>query len=521
LGVKPHHLTDWPWALNQKPDTNNDSRKRLVGAAGLVIGSLMSMPGLLAGPSLDPSVFSAVAWRLASGDALYMAAWDHKPPGAYLVVSLAHLLTRGPEAAWIFTWAASVLATALVAVIVCLVLVRHAIAWPAAAGGILVAVVLASYPLTLGGGLGESFAILPAIAAVATVSGSNTRERNWLTVGALLGLTALISVQAASVAGALVVLGWSGEWRRVLGRTAVATSGLAVVAGVTVLYLVASGAWPAAFDAVVGYNAAYRAIGGSAPDTSLLPLFILIIGPVLLPAIASILLLREPRMRRLVVACLLWVAAFVAGLAVEQRIYGHYLLAVVPALGILAGLGIEALRRRWSSVRWGRPVLLGGLASAALLSLSVGGLVARDQQAGTAAANERSAAVASRIQEMTHSGDTIFVWGNAPGVYELGVRDPATRYLILFPLITQGYMTRREIGAIRTQLAEHPPALFVDAGSTRPGEPGLPPLLIERPVSSDGRDLDILDPLRDFVRANYVAAGVIDGWPVYRYAPLE
>jgi hypothetical protein len=41
---------------------------------------------------------------------------------------------------------------------------------------------------------------------------------------------------------------------------------LAIVAGVTALYLVASGAWSAAFDAVVAYNAAYRVIGGSTPD---------------------------------------------------------------------------------------------------------------------------------------------------------------------------------------------------------------------------------------------------------------
>ncbi len=481
----------------------------------------MSLPGLLAGPSLDPSVFSGVAWRLVSGAPLYVAAWDHKPPGAYLVASLAHLLTRGPESAWVFTWAVSVLAAALVAVIVCHVLVQHAVALPAALAGVLVALVLTSYPLTLGGGFGESFAIVPAIAALATVSGSARTERTWVIVGALLGVTALISVQAASVAGALVVLGWSGEWLRLTGRTAGAISGLAVVAGVTVLYLVASGAWPAAFDAIVAYNAAYAAIGGSAPDTSLLPLLVLIIGPVLLPAIASILLIREPRMRRLVVACLLWVAAFAVGLALERRIYGHYLLAVVPALGILAGLGIEALRRRWSGSGWGQPLLLGAVGSAALLSLSVGGLLARSQEAETAASNDRSTAVASTIQEVTQSGDTIFVWGNAPRVYELAVREPATRYLYLFPLITQGYTTAEKISAVQWRFVQHPPAVVVDAGSPTPGEPGLPPLLIERAVSSDGRDLDILDPLRDFVRSNYVAAGVIDGWPVYRYAPLQ
>jgi hypothetical protein len=55
----------------------------------------------------------------------------------------------------------------------------------------------------------------------------------------------------------------------------------------------------------------------------------------------------------------------------------------------------------------------------------------------------------------------------------------------------------------------------VDAGSRDPGVPGFLPLLIDRPVAPEGRDLDLLAPLRDFVRANYTLREVADGWPVY------
>jgi hypothetical protein len=64
-------------------------------------------------------------------------------------------------------------------------------------------------------------------------------------------------------------------------------------------------------------------------------------------------------------------------------------------------------------------------------------------------------------------------------------------------------------------LAADPPAVVVDAGSTGPGQPGFLPLLIDRTVLTDGRDLDLLDPLRAFVADRYELAATVAGWPIY------
>jgi hypothetical protein len=41
-------------------------------------------------------------------------------------------------------------------------------------------------------------------------------------------------------------------------------------------------------------------------------------------------------------------------------------------------------------------------------------------------------------------------------------------------------------------------------------------LLVDRPVLEiDGRNLDILEPLRAFVREHYVQATTVEGWPIY------
>jgi hypothetical protein len=94
-----------------------------------------------------------------------------------------------------------------------------------------------------------------------------------------------------------------------------------------------------------------------------------------------------------------------------------------------------------------------------------------------------------------------------------------TPFSYLYPLVTPGYASEDLIAATVRDLGSDPPALIVDAGSSAPGAPGFQPLLIRRPVASDGRDLDILNPLRDFVRARYLELESVDGWVIYQLAP--
>jgi hypothetical protein len=83
------------------------------------------------------------------------------------------------------------------------------------------------------------------------------------------------------------------------------------------------------------------------------------------------------------------------------------------------------------------------------------------------------------------------------------------------PLTTPGYSTPAMIDQMARALADDPPSVIVDAGSDAPGLPGFLPLLIDRPVLTDGRNLDLLDPLRAFVAARYELAATVAGWPIY------
>ena len=125
---------------------------------------LALLPGLL-GPSLDAAVFSVVGERLATGELPYAQVFDHKPPGLYLLIGLGDLL-GGPLGAWRVSWLISAAAAALTGVLVAdtlRLLGWRRLAW--LCGGLCTAL-LASFPLALGGGLGETVAVLPAAAAV-------------------------------------------------------------------------------------------------------------------------------------------------------------------------------------------------------------------------------------------------------------------------------------------------------------------------------------------------------------------
>jgi len=137
------------------------------------------------------------------------------------------------------------------------------------------------------------------------------------------------------------------------------------------------------------------------------------------------------------------------------------------------------------------------------------------------ATNARAAATAAWMESQGLAGERILVWGNVPQVYQFSESPPAVRYGFLYPLTTPGYASEERISELLVALEAAPPTLVVDAGSPAPGEPGFLPLLIDRPVATDGRDLDLMDPLRDFVADRYEMVETVRGWPIYRLLPDE
>lgn len=477
--------------------------------AAAIVGFL---PGLFAGPSLDAGVFALVGWQITAGDLPYVDAWDHKPPGVHLVHALANVLPGADS--WVWTWALSVLAAVVSSVIVVRIVAAYARDAVAIAAGAACALALGHFVLSLGGGMSESFAVLPATAALAVVLRDTRSPAPSVLAGVLVGVAVIISPQLlpAGVACAVVLLARSGVpalTAYVLGGVA---SGLALVGTLFVL-----GAWPAFADAVIDYNAAYRQAAG--PAFALLPWITLTLVFVLAPALAAALAYRRvaPGPQMIIAAGVTWVIVSMVLAAVQGRLYGHYALGLVTPLSLLAAIGVEdALHRQQATV----VRLTGGLVLAGLvpLSLAVGAAGARMEIAMVDAVNVRAAAVAAWAEREGFQGAPTLVWGNAPQVYTFNDSPPGLRYGFLYPLTTPGYASTDRIADALAELEAAPPTLVIDAGSSAPGEPGFLPLLIDRPVATDGRDLDLLDPLRGFVSDRYELLDTVQGWPVYRVA---
>jgi hypothetical protein len=342
-------------------------------------------------------------------------------------------------------------------------------------------------------------------------------------MGVLVGLAGPLSLQLAPAG--LVVLVLAVVLRPAAPRPG---SGLAMVVGLAAApaaataWLAAIGALPAAFDAVVTYSAAYRASSGEYGPTLAAPVAawaalssLFLVAPALLGA-ATLSRAAPPR-RRVMIGSLVWIGASLALFVVQGRFYAHYAIPLAVPLGLLAGVGLERVRdtlRRDGSPRT-RAVVFLPLVGTLAISVVTGTISAAMQIAPVADRSVRMQAVAERIERL--AGATLLVWGNAPRLYDLSGRAPTTRYSYLYPLTTPGYSTAAMVEEVASQLAENPPAVVVDAGSDAPGQPGFPPLLVDRPISTDGRDLDLLDPLRAFVSEHYVLVDTVAGWPIYAY----
>ena len=422
---------------------------------------------------------------------------------------------------WTADWLLSVATTAGIGVAVARLLVRIGVAgWARILGAIGAVVFAAEYLLALGGGLTEPPAtfVLSCALLLAVGSWSTTRA---VGLGSLVGVSILLSLQI--LPAGVVVIGLAVVQRPADARLramGLALLGFAAPLAVVAAWLLVIGALPAALDAIVGYSAAYRASGGDygsvlaapvAAWTVLASLFL--IAPALLGTISAA-RATEPR-RAVAVAMLLWIGVSLVLFVVQGRFYAHYAVPLAVPFAILAGLGLD--RAAQSLARTGaapgRAVIVLPLLITLLVSVVAGSVSGAMQMAPVADANVRMLAVSERLRDLPTG--TMLIWGNEPHLYALADRAPSTAFAYLYPLTTPGYSTTALIDDVVFELAEHPPAVVIDAGSDGPGQPGFLPLLIDRPVTTDGRDLDLLGPLRTFVADHYNLAATVAGWPIY------
>ena len=492
---------------------------RLLRPGSLVAASaLLLAPGLVLGAQLDAAVFVLAGVRIREGAMPYRGFWDHKPPGSYLLNALGQTALPWLDP-WLVSWLLTLVITAATVLLVDSLLRRKLSPGPAWLWSVVCAVGIACYPVALGGGATESFALLPLVAALWMIAGGPLGLRHAAMIGCLASVACLMSLQSLPAAAVVVVAALLGGARGAgsrpagLGRMAVAVvaGGLALPA-VVLGWLFVGGALGDAVDQIVAYNGAYRSASPGLGE--LLPITLLFAGCLLIPVGVTVArMVRAPRSYgRIEWASLAWTIAYIAYVVYQDRIYLHYLILVVPPMVVLAGPGAQWLwTRLWSHDRRVRLPAI-ALSAAAAGAFLISTWVAIQLTALTVGKSDENrpphSATVAWLDANTPASATLFVWGDDTDLYLSSGRTPYDRYVYQFPMVTAGYWSADRTADLLAAWRATPPAVIVEVSSTVP--------MFEPPADSpDPRSFDTLGPLRDFVRDNYRLAATAGTNNVY------
>jgi hypothetical protein len=210
------------------------------------------------------------------------------------------------------------------------------------------------------------------------------------------------------------------------------------------------------------------------------------------------------------VLLILWLVLSYLAIFIGWRFPGHYHLAVLPPLSILAGQAFsrfvaEQRRSPQPPWRWIQAGIIGAAALPAIGFLIVAFIV-RTQTLDFLS-------VVQQIVKETSANDRIFVWGSTPQLYSFSNRRMATRFVSCTHLVGAYASRPREVRdkgesvipeswkMFQADWEAHPPALIIDMSTVDPFWAAHP--MTRYPV------------LRAFL-GEYRVETVIDGETIYR-----
>jgi hypothetical protein len=451
------------------------------------------------GSGRDQGIYRVVAGAMARGGAPYLDAWDFKPPGIFLVFSLATATFGTGEAAvrWLEMLGLASLVPAF------WILSRRALGEGRA--GLLAASLSTLSYVSLGfwdTAQPEGFGgVLLAWALVfATVPEAPGRRvvLHWLAAGALYGAAALLKPSLGG--GLLVSLGFVAAGRS--GRGRFLAPGLSFAVGATLpvattlLWFVTKEALGALYEALFVFAPQYTAL--NLAESSFFALMGQTLAPLLrfgtpqlLGLVALFALPPLAEAERRASGHVLGVAGVVlVGVGLQAKLFPYHYAAALLLLALPAGWGLWKLWLRIAD----RPLgwALFGLGLLALASpFHPGGRqltlfrqhTAIRLEAARSLPPERDAIrdrlhsladvdaatnrkVAKWIAQNTRAEDAVYIWGFAPGIYAQAGRRPASRFIYNVPQ-RAAWSAAASRSELIDELEASPPAVIVVASDDR------------------------------------------------------
>ena len=490
---------------------------------------ILRLPTVL--PSLynsDEGYYGIIANDTLDGGTLYRTAVDTKPPGIYYIYVAVFKVAGKNNLFAVHVLA--ILVVAATALVLRRIGARVGDDWAGAWSGIGYAVFVHAYRPgdTLPANTEIFASLFLALSVLAFLQGERKAGWGWMFLsGTQVGVATLIRQPSAVTLGAMLaylVYLWLIPRYRSLGRVLAAGSGvvtgfIAVIAGLAWYYqwqgnLHDAYLWAWAF--------AVRYVESETTFPYVLKRLVTVHLAVMLAwgllwyfGIRQVIeTLRSFRRRRAVpteqVLLILWLVLSYLAIFIGWRFPGHYHLAVLPPLSILAGSAFSrfvAEQRRSPQPRW-RWIRTGIIGAAALPAIGflVMAFTVRTQTLDFLP-------TVQQIVKETSANDRIFVWGSTPQLYSFSGRRMATRFVSCTHLVGAYASRPREVrdraesvipgswDMLQADWEAHPPALIIDMSTVDPFWAAHP--MTRYPV------------LRAYL-ANYRVEGVINGETIYR-----
>ena len=504
-------------------------QSRWVNVIIITLVVILRLPTVL--PSLynsDEGYYGIIANDTLDGGTLYRTAVDTKPPGIYYIYVAVFKVAGKNNLLAVHVLA--ILVVAATALVLRRIGARMGDDWAGAWSGIGYAVFVHAYRPgdTLPANTEIFASLFLALSVLAFLQGE--RKAGWgcmFLSGTLVGMATLIRQPSAVTLGAMLaylVYLWLIPRYQSLGRVLAAGSGvvtgfIAVIAGLAWYYqwqgnLHDAYLWAWAF--------AVRYVESETTFPYVLKRLVTVHLAVMLAwgllwyfGIRQVIeTLRSFRRRRAVpteqVLLILWLVLSYLAIFIGWRFPGHYHLAVLPPLSILAGSAFSrfvAEQRRSPQPRW-RWIRTGIIGAAALPAIGflIMAFTVRTQTLDFLP-------TVQQIVKETSANDRIFVWGSTPQLYSFSGRRMATRFVSCTHLVGAYASRPREVrdraesvipgswDMLQADWEAHPPALIIDMSTVDPFWAAHP--MTRYPV------------LRAYL-ANYRVEGVINGETIYR-----
>jgi 4-amino-4-deoxy-L-arabinose transferase-like glycosyltransferase len=471
-------------------------QSRWVNVIIIALVVILRLPTLL--PSLynsDEGYYGIIANDTLDGGTFYRTAVDTKPPGIYYIYVAVFKVAGKNNLLAVHVLA--ILVVAATALVVRRIGARVGDDWAGAWSGIGYAVFVHAYRPgdTLPANTEIFASLFLALSVLAFLQGERKAGWGWMFLsGTLVGVATLIRQPSAVTLGAMLVYLvylWLIPRYQSLGRVLAAGSGvvtgfIAVIAGLAWYYQ-----WQGNLHDAYLWAWAF-AVRYVESETTFLYVLKRLVTVHLAVMLAWGLLwyfgirqvietLRSFGRRRVVpteqVLLILWLVLSYLAIFIGWRFPGHYHLAVLPPLSILAGHAFSrfvAEQRRSPQPRW-RWIRTGIIGAAALPAIGflIVAFVVRTQTLDFLP-------VVQQIVKETSANDRIFVWGSCPQLYSFSGRRMATRFVSCTHLVGAYASRPRDVrdkgeGVIpeswkmfQADWEAHPPVLIIDMSTVDP-----------------------------------------------------